>query len=219
MDTTHPHTDQTRSRRLQALRNVLSPAVGVPICAYLASRLALFLIGWFTFAFLIPNPAAPSLHQIFDLTCRWDCGWYLSIAQHGYSTISPSIQPGATNLAFWPALPFAARWLSDVTGMSIVGSGDILTNIAFILSLILLRKYCLELDLKEHTATFAVFLLAFAPQSYVFSGFYTESFCLLGILGSMYCARRNQWWASGAFAIFTTLSRPTGVFLMLFLLV
>lgn len=198
---------------------LLSAAVGIPLCAYLASRLALLLVGWFALAFIGHSEVTPTLHQLFGLTCRWDCGWYLSIAQHGYSIVSPVAQPDATNLAFWPAFPFAARWFSDVTRISILGSGVLLSNLSFILCLIFFRKYSLQLGVKTETATFGTFLLAFAPQSYVFSGFYSEPFCLLGILGSMYFARTERWWVSGAFAILATLSRPTGILLFLFLVV
>jgi len=192
--------------------------IGVPLAAFIFSRAALLLIGWFTLTFIAHDSQAPDVHQIYGLACRWDCGWYLSIAQHGYLITSPAAQPDATNLAFWPAFPFAARYLSEVTGLTILAAGTLLSNSAFVLCLVLLRKYCLKIGLNEQTSAFAVFLLAFAPQSYVFSGFYTESFCLLGVVGSIYCARNGRWWTSGLFGILATLSRPTGILLLVYLI-
>lgn len=202
-------------RKYQDLLTDASIALG----AFLASRAALMLVGWIAITFIIQKGDSATVDQLANLACRWDCGWYVSIAEHGYSTVSPAIQPGATNLAFWPAFPFATRLLSDMSGMSIILSGITLSNIAFAVCLFLFKRYCTAAGLSHSLATFTTFLMAFSPQSFVFSSFYGDAFGLLGVVGSMYFARSQRWWLSGVFAVLATSSRPTGVVLMVFLMV
>lgn len=192
--------------------------------AFLSSRLVLLLVGWLTLSFIAthghaPHGVAASWTAMQHLACRWDCGWYMSIATHGYSTVSPPNAPYATNFAFWPALPYLARYLHDVSGLSILASGVILVNVALFFSLYFLCKYCLVLGLDGPTASFAALLLAFAPQGFLFSVFYGDALTLLGAIGAMYCARTQRWWTAGLFAILASSSRPTGIVVLAFLLV
>jgi len=194
------------------------------VVAFLASRLALFLVGWISLTFIAArgkavHGAGPTLQQLKDLAFRWDTTWYMSIAKHGYSTVSPAVQPHAVNLAFWPAFPFLARYFSDASGFSILMTGVILANLAFLLALYLLHRYCTQLEFTQAAATFAVFLLAFVPESFLFSVFYGDAFGLLGMVGAMYYARKQCWWASGLFAVLASSSRPMGAMVLVFLVV
>lgn len=199
-------------------------ALGISAIAFFTSRLALLLVGWLTLTFLSTHPLnqhgiRTTWRQLFDLTYRWDGGWYMSIAQHGYSTVSPAAQPHAINLAFWPAFPYLARFLAMATGMPILVAGVILANLAFFFCLYLLYRYCMLVGLGKDLATLAVFLLAFVPESFLFSSFYADVFSTLGMLGAMYFARRERWWIAGLFAILASSSRPTGVMVIVFLAV
>lgn len=192
--------------------------------AFLSSRLVLLLVGWLALSFIATHGQAP--HGIAapwaamkHLACRWDCGWYMSIAKHGYSTVSSPNAPYATNFAFWPAFPYLARYLHDASGLSLLMSGVVLVNVAFFLALYFLCKYCLTLGFDSRTATFATLLLAFAPQGFLFSVFYADALTLLGAIGAMYFARTERWWIAGLFAILASSSRPTGIVVLAFLLV
>lgn len=191
---------------------------------FVVSRAVLLLIGWITLSFIAtrhhsPHGVSASLHSLKMLTCRWDCGWYMSIATHGYSAVSPPGQPFATNLAFWPAFPYLARYLHDASGLSILTGGVILSNVALLIALILVYKYCITLDFKARTAALAVSLLAFAPQGFMFSAFYADALMFLGMIGAMYYTRTRHWWIAGLFAILATTSRPTGIVILAFLVV
>lgn len=192
--------------------------------AFLASRIALFVAGWLSLTFIATrgkavHGVAPTLRQLLDLAFRWDTTWYMSIARHGYSVASPAVQPHAVNLAFWPAFPFLARYLSDVSGLSILTSGVILANLAFLAALYLMHRYCTRIELGPTAAAFAVLLLAFVPESFLFSVFYGDAFGLLGMLGAMYYARKERWWTSGLFAVLASSSRPMGAMVIVFLVV
>ena len=81
----------------------------VAAVAFICSRAVLLLVGWLTLAFIATHPQFPHgdkvpVEAIKNLVCRWDCGWYMSIAQHGYST--SSWPPGSSSAR---ADPSAAR--------------------------------------------------------------------------------------------------------------
>jgi len=194
------------------------------LVAFLASRLALLLVGWVSLTFIATRDkavhgAVPTLQQLKDLAFRWDTTWYMSIARHGYSVASPAVQPHAVNLSFWPAFPYLARYLGEASGMSILTSGVMLANLAFVFSLYLLHRYCTRLEFPPTAAALSVLLLAFVPESFLFSVFYGDAFGLLGMLGAMYCARQQRWWIAGLFAAFASSSRPMGVMVLVFLLI
>lgn len=196
----------------------------IAVVAFAGSRAVLLLVGWLTLSFIathphMPHGASASIETLKELACRWDCGWYESIALGGYSTASWPPGSYATNLAFWPALPYLARYLHDLSGISILMSGTLLVNIAFLFSLYFLYRYCRVIGMEPRTATFATSLLAFAPQGFLFSVFYADALTLLGTIGTMYFARTRRWWIAGLFAILASSSRPTGVVVLAFLVV
>jgi hypothetical protein len=59
----------------------------------------------------------PALH----LLCKWDCGWYESIARQGYvSPIPPLFQSSEySNVAFFPAYPMIGRTLSNLLAIDL----------------------------------------------------------------------------------------------------
>lgn len=191
---------------------------------YAASRIMLMLVGWLTLAFIAQHKVAPRgvkqhWSAIHNLVCQWDCGWYMTIAEHGYSAWSAPPQLYSTNMAFWPAFPYLTRYLHDLSGLSLLTSGVLLSNAAFLFCLYYLFRYCRALGCEARIATLATALLAFAPQSILFSAFYGDSLSLLGVLGAMYYARTARWWLAGAFAILASSARPTGFVVLAFLLV
>lgn len=200
-------------------------ALRVAALGYAASRLALLLVGWLTVSFIAVRGTAThgvktGLGTTLEhLTCNWDCAWYLSIAGWGYTPGSQPTELYATNLAFWPALPYLARYFHELSGFSILTAGVIITNVCFFFALLLLYKYCTTLDLERRSASFAVMLLAFVPESFLFSAFYGDALALLGMLGAMYYARTARWWLASLFAILASSSRPTGILVIVFLVV
>jgi hypothetical protein len=196
----------------------------IALVAFVCSRLALLLVGWLALSFIATHAdyhqhAIGPIQATKSLACHFDCTWYMDIARRGYSTSAWPPHSYATNLAFWPALPYMARYLHDISRMSILMSGMLLVNIACVLSLYFLYRYCRVLDFDRSTATFATLLLAFAPQGFLFSVFYADVLTLLGCLGAMYFARTRRWWLAGLFAILASSSRPTGIVVWAFLVV
>jgi len=136
---------------------------------------------------------------------RFDSGYYLDIAQHGYRTTS------AASTAFYPLYPFAIRLLGWLTGSGVL-AGAVISAVSFAVALVLLHRLT-ELELGTRAADVAVLLVAFAPLSFFFTAVYTESIFLLLSVGAMLAVRRERWMLAGVLGALCALTRPTGVLL------
>lgn len=185
---------------------------------YSASRLVMMLIAGITVWTIDPTVYDRFGHSLAQTWCRWDCGWYLAIAEHGYSTQHDAGQPGATRLAFFPLLPLLIRGLSETTGMGLMGSGIAIANLAFLAALAYIHRYVLLIGLSRTTAMLTVALLCFVPQGFVFSAVYTESLFLVLIAAAMYHMRRGQFGRAGVAAALLSAVRANGVLFLVFAL-
>lgn len=144
----------------------------------------------------------------------WFYGWvnfdgehYLSIAERGYRDLEQ---------AFFPVFPILTNILSrPFSGNmeSLIVSGLIISNIAFLFSLIILWKLVL-LDYSKKIAYLTIITLLVYPTSFYFSAFYSESLFLFLTLSSFYLMRKNKWiWAS-ILGGFSSGTRVFGILLM-----
>ncbi len=190
-------------------------AVGGILGLFVLSRLALVLIGVMTQATLGDG----TIGRMIDLGCRWDCGWYLAIAQNGYTMQQDSGQPGATAYAFFPMLPMLMRAIAAATGFTFHEAGLLVTNACFVAILGYLYRYVLLLDYSRSAAMLSVALLCIAPQSFVFSAVYTESVFVLLLVAAMFHLRREDYLCAGIAAALLSATRANGVFFIVFALV
>jgi hypothetical protein len=137
---------------------------------------------------------------------RFDSGYYLAIARHGYGPA------GSGKLAFFPLYPLAIRAVSLVTG-SAVAAGALISSAAFLTALVLLHRLT-DLELGRRAADATVLLLAFAPLSFYFTAVYTESLFLALAVGAVLAARSGRWRLACGLGALATLTRPTGILLV-----
>jgi hypothetical protein len=142
---------------------------------------------------------------------RFDAAYYLTIASHGYLATAPS------HLAFFPLFPALIGALGFLTGSNVI-AGLVISSASFALALVLLHRLT-ELELGTRAADATVLLVAFAPLSFFFTAIYTESLFLLLSLGAVLAARRERWGLAGLLAALATLTRPTGILLVVPLVV
>lgn len=157
------------------------------------------------------NLPMPDYHDgitglLVDPLRAWDGLWYRLIAVEGYDF-------SKANAAFWPLFPWAMRELSDLTGMSTDVSGYLIANICFFAALVLFYNL-ICLDFNEPIARVALWALALFPTALFFSAVYTESPFLLFSVGSLYAARKKQWWVAGLVGALAALTRSYGMFLV-----
>lgn len=155
-----------------------------------------------------------SEYTFLDIWSVWDSGWYLDIAENGYSQVLMSdipkkTVPGQTNIGFFPLYPALMGILGRLIG-NFHSAGLLISNTSLILSGIYLYKLAL-LDHPKPFAKKSVLYLFIFPTSFVLSGLLSESLFLLLSILSFYYAKKGSWWMSGIFGFFLTLTRPSGI--------
>lgn len=189
----------------------------VVLCAFAASRLALLTVGLLTLIHLRPltsagNAVSLSGQQALNIWGAWDTGWYMDLVLNGYQR-APGLD-GQANWAFFPAFPGLAAGLSHLTGLTPFQAMLVVSNLAFLAALFLIRRLARE-EFDDRTADLAVVLLCVAPGSHVFSAAYTEALFLAAVAGSLVLMRQRRWLAAGAAAALAVLTRNLGVGLLL----
>jgi len=188
----------------------------LPIAAMLlVSRAVLLLVGVLTATQLAPAAAAID-HDLLSYLCRFDCGWYLSVVQHGYSTLENADQPGATNLGFYPVFPLLVRMLSSLFGTDPFHTAIVVSNLCFYAALIYVYRYARLLGVDHNAALLCTGLICVLPQSIAFSAAYSESTFLLLLAGAMYHLRRENYLVAGIAAALLSATRANGIFFLVF---
>ena len=145
---------------------------------------------------------------------RWDAVWYLAIAQDGYEPQDVAGNPGVKP-AFWPLYPLLVRAVS-VTGdpAAAIVAAHVISLVAFAVALVLLHRL-VTIELGARYARPVVLLLALSPFAYFFSAPYTESLFLALSVGCLLAARSERWALAAALGALASLTRNTGVVLLL----
>lgn len=197
------------------LARIAASPVLVILVLYAVSRLALLAIGGLT---VVAIDSTVYLDTGRSLLCRWDCGWYLEIVRHGYSSIGPLEQPGQTTLAFFPVYPLLIGAVSATLGIDVLPAALLISNLCFVAALIYVYRYAQLLGCSRPVGLLAVALICFVPQGFVFSAAYTESLFLLLLVGAMYHVRCGQFLIAGLLAAALSGVRANGVFFVFFML-
>ncbi|HEY3486212.1 MAG TPA: hypothetical protein VGK49_12560, partial [Ilumatobacteraceae bacterium] len=64
--------------------------------------------------------------SIGDVLSNWDGNWNQIVAEHGYVELQPAngvVTHPFVTLAFFPVVPFSARWLDWLRGVGVVTAG------------------------------------------------------------------------------------------------
>lgn len=158
--------------------------------------------------------------DLYELLVRWDAGWYLRIILTGYEPQTvPSDDLGQMAHAFFPVYPMLVRGLMLVTGLAPELAGVLLSSALFVLALVLVYEYVLDLGLGRDTGLATVLLVCCAPHSFVFSSLYAESAFLALLAAAMLALRRRQYAWAGLAAALLSGTRPNGILFVVFVLV
>jgi len=195
----------------------LQPSRAVPLSAALVAiplvaALLGLLIRYAGYAAVAPDA---SLANFADGLCRWDCQWYVRIAEEGYDRFPVPSMINAGNWAFFPLFPMMVAAVRALTGLQTMVAA---TGLSIVISVVsariawpLLRK-----DLKAYTL-FSVFLLA-GPFSIYFTTFYTEVLFLFLTVAVFAALRQQQFLLAGVLAALLSATRIVGVFIVLAIL-
>lgn len=148
-----------------------------------------------------------------SLWVQWDSEWYLDVAIDGYSFEAG--QP--SNTAFFPLYPLLVRIGAllagrlDIETAAVVGLA--ISNVSLFVALLYLRALVAR-DLGTSVARRAVLYVLVAPATVFLSAAYAESLFLATAVGSLYHARRGEWYRAGIAGCLAALTRPFGLLLV-----
>src|SRR4051794_19647607 len=151
------------------------------------------------------GPVFHDLGPLTDVWARWDSGWFLRIAEHGYHS--------GAETAFYPLYPGLLAGLGRAFGGHYVVAGVALSLAACFVSFLLLHRIAEE-RLGADGARRAVLYLAFFPMALFLQAVYSESVYLLLTIGVFLLAERRRFLEASVLAGLALLARPTGIALL-----
>ncbi len=147
------------------------------------------------------NPYIPRFLIPF---ANYDGAHYLHIAHDGYKQYEQ---------AFFPLFPLMIHLLSPLFANQYFIPGFLLTNILFLLGLLMLTRYLHKIHLSETTIFWTqLFFIAF-PTSFFFGAVYTEGIFFFLVICTLFLAEKKIYSLAGVSAYLAALARFLGVFL------
>ncbi len=197
-----------RWRRSAALRSAATVFAGSRPAIFFAGLLAVVMFGY--------PPGAPPWrdydNELMNLPLRWDAGWYLQIAETGYSYVPEAGAAAQQNIVFFPAYPMVTRVFGLLLGnekSAYVAAGTLVSLTAFVCALAYLYPFARD-EIGDECAPVALWLIAAYPFALFFGAVYTESLYLLAALGAFHHFRRRQFVRAGLWGLVIGLTRPNG---------
>src|SRR5207247_10038176 len=158
--------------------------LGVCRAVFFVGYLSIFLVGWGKGA----PPYRDFDNELFNLPLRWDAGWYLQIAIHGYTYVHRAGAAEQQNIVFFPAFPVAVRVVSLLLGGNRAAFfiGATLVSLGAFLGALVYLYLLARRDLDDDTAYTALWLLAAYPCAVFFRAIFPELLFLLVRSGALY---------------------------------
>jgi hypothetical protein len=172
-----------------------------PVVAYLAARLV-------TLAALAAT-APVNHHSLSGRLIRWDSKWFLRAAEHGWPRHLPMIHGhvAGNTTAFFPVFPLSIRWVSEVTTVSPLAVGVIISGVTGVTAVVaigvLVRRFA-----GSEGATRATLLFALFPGTFAFSLAYNEGIVLTCIALGLMALLDRRWWLAGLLGMVATATAP-----------
>jgi hypothetical protein len=200
----------TALRRPFGLRLPLAVTIALIPAVFVVAGL---VIRYFAYAAAVPDETLAGFPMGL---CRWDCGWYVYIAEHGYHPFPTPGMNAAGNWAFFPLMPVfvgAVRWLMQLPTMTLAMG----ISIAMSYATAVLAWPLLGRNLRAYTL-FSAYLLA-GPWSIYFTTFMSEAAFILLTTGVLLALERRNYLAAGAVAGLLSATRIVGVMMAVAMLV
>lgn len=138
--------------------------------------------------------------------CRFDCTWYINIAEHGYSYV-----PGSqSSVAFFPGYPLVVRAVDQVVGNAVV-SAVLVTWSAGLGAVVLFARWSVD-RLGARLAVGAIGALLLYPYGwFLFGTGYADALFVLLVLAAFLLVERDRFLLAGIVGAFAGVTRPTGI--------
>lgn len=172
------------------------------LIAWLGQRIILIALIWLWQSLT----STPTLRSIYRTGVVWDGRLYGDIARGGYHELWQA--------AFYPIFPLLERALAPLTGGSAEIAGLVIANAAS-LGVFALLRLLVARDLGVRVARLTLVYLALFPTSMFLAAAYTEALFLLLAVATCVALQRERWLLAGLLAALATLTRATGLVLLL----
>jgi hypothetical protein len=194
------------------LTRAIAAAVGSRFLIFVVAFLAAAIIGVHGLPVGWRFPARAEvfhgwLGSLFNPWAHWDGVWYIKIATGGYAD-------GDGSTAFFPLFPMLLRYVGVILRGNLLITGIVISLLCYAGCVWLLYRL-VRADFDESIASRAVVYLAIGPLSFFLQAVYTESLFLLLTLACFVFAREGRWRLAGVMGLLATLTRSTGVLLLI----
>lgn len=142
---------------------------------------------------------------------NFDGEHYLSIAIFGYKEFEQAFFPTFPSVISFFAKPISSDLFSLLFNSTIIGL--LISNIAFLLSLLVLFKLII-MDFSKKIAFSAIVIYLLFPASFYFGSLYNESLFLLLAVSSFYFARKKRWFLASILGFIASGTRVFGFLLL-----
>lgn len=178
-----------------------------PLAIFVASRVPVLAAVYITKLLI----EAPTFREVLF---HWDATWYTNAAE-GYDRRVPTGtgNPAQTDIAFFPAFPLAIRFVSLISGFSLISSGLIASTIFGALAAIALWRLT-ELIADRNAANRTVALVFLFPGAFAFSTVYPEGLFIFASSICIWALIKEKWLIAGLFGALGGATRPNGVILI-----
>jgi hypothetical protein len=162
-------------------------------------------------------------NELQNLPARWDAGWYLTMARHGY--YYDRRMSSQHNLVFFPLFPLVTRaagvfvgaHVDDATGrkssdLRLLWAGVLVNLAAFAAALGYLYRMVRAFAGKPAALAAVQFALAY-PVAFIFNAAYSEGMFLLAAIATFYHFGRSELASASAWGIVAGLTRSNGFIL------
>ena len=158
--------------------------------------------------------AALAHGHLASALCKWDCHWYVIVADHGYDPVLRLMrghyQP---DWAFFPLLPALMRVLATLTGLSPAAAGLIVSSVSLWGFAVLGAAYLGRTRPDADRWAWLLLLLAW-PYGVYFQAPYTESLFALIATSCLLAGHLGMVWRSALACGLLTATRPNAVLLL-----
>jgi hypothetical protein len=148
---------------------------------------------------------------IFGNWLWWDGGWYLHIAQYGYS-FQPNQQ---SSVAFFPVYPMMVRVVGALVPGGLAIAAILITVLSGLAVLRLFHRWCRR-RMSNRASSMAVVALALYPYAwFLYGAAYSDALFLAATLLAFLLLEDDHPVAAGLVGIVATAARPTGVVVLI----
>jgi hypothetical protein len=195
-----------------ALENVARPNAGDRLMAVAVVAVPLFFvvsgiaIRYAAFTSVWPDH---SLDAYVRTLCRWDCAWYVGIAEHGYERFPIPNHSNVGRWGFFPLYPMLVAGIRVVFPYPTIIVA-IITSIACSYVSCLVSWLLLERNMRAYVL-YCAFLLS-GPFSFYFTTFLSEPLFVLLTSCVFLALKRSSYLAAGLSSALLSATRLVGVF-------